>query len=193
MTEDEALKLADRTWLLRDLKQQCEANVEARVDRYLRIGHHSIVANTPFAGASAECVGLFRDGHYYGCISLSQSVGEALVWHMCRSNKWKPAENFEENVATLRRRGFIDEGVKAAFLLLWTSRDDYHHLNGSVVTERAELEELGLTKVRALATIEARVFGFSQSENGLILSHPQYWPNNGIDQPNSFLRIDPAV
>ena len=28
-------------------------------------------------------------------------MGEALVRHMCRSNQWKPAENFEENVRTL--------------------------------------------------------------------------------------------
>ena len=193
MTEDEALKLTNRVWLLRDLKKQCEATVAERVDRYLRIGHQLIVANTPFAGASAECVGLFRDGHFYGCISLSQAVGEALVRHMCRSNKWKPAENFEENVATLQRRGFIDDVIEAAFLLLWRGRDDYHHLNGNVATERAELEQLGLTKVRALGTIEAWVFEFSQGENGLILCRPQYWPNDGTSQPNAFLRIDPAV
>jgi hypothetical protein len=105
MTEDEALKLANRAWLLRDLKKQCEATVAERVGRYLLIGHQSIIANTPFAGASAECVGLFRDGHFYGCISLSQAVGEALVRHMCRSNRSRPGTS-KRSVAEAR---FIDE------------------------------------------------------------------------------------
>jgi hypothetical protein len=189
MVEDEAAGAARRTWLLRDFRNQCEASVAARVDRFLRVDHHAIVANTPFAGPSSECVGLFRDGHFYGCISLSQAVGEALVRHMCRSNQCKVAKNFEENVTTLKRRQFIDDAIESEFLQLWRDRDKYHHLNGDIVTERAELEELAFMKIRTLATVESWVFGYSQSETGLILRHPQYWPTSG-SAGNAFLRID---
>ena len=43
-------------------------------------------------------------------------MGEALVRHMCRSNQWKPAENFEENVRTLKQRDFIDDAIEAELL-----------------------------------------------------------------------------
>jgi hypothetical protein len=91
----------ERHRLIKEFEAGCQAFASERVDRYLRAQHHGIVADTPFAPASAECIDLFRDGHFYGAISLSQAVGEALVRHMCRSNQWKPAENFEENVRTL--------------------------------------------------------------------------------------------
>lgn len=117
----------ERDTLIAELVNECQSRAGERADRYLRAQHHGIVAATPFAAASAECINLFRDGHFYGAISLSQAVGEALVRHMCRANNWKPAENFEENVETLKRRGFIDDSVRAEFLKLWEQRDDYHH------------------------------------------------------------------
>jgi hypothetical protein len=189
MHEDEAAGVARRAWLLRDFRTQCEATVADRVNRHLRVDHHAIVANTPFAGPSSECVALFTDGHFYGCISLSQAVGEALVRHMCRSNHCKVAKNFEENITTLRRRQFIDDAIESEFLQLWRERDKYHHLNGNIATDRAELEELSFTKIRNLATVEAWVFAHTQGETGLILRHRQYWPTPD-SADNVFLRFD---
>lgn len=194
MAEDESAALvARRAWLLNELRQECEATAAERVGRYLRVQHQPIVADTPFASASAECMGLFRDGRFYGCISLSQAVGEALVRHMCRSNHWRPAKTFEENVGALRRRGFIDEAIEAEMLSLWQQRDEYHHLNDSIATERTALDELAIAKIRALAVIEEWVFGFCHGEAGLVLRHPQYWPRTGENQVGVFLRCDPAV
>jgi hypothetical protein len=168
---------AERNRLIDELVAECQALAGERVDRYLRAQHHGVVADTPFASASAECIDLFRDGLFYGAISLSQAVGEALVRHMCRANKWKPAENFEENVTTLKRRGFIDDRVEAELLRLWEQRDDYHHLNPTVARERATLEQLALTKIRALATVEAFVFAWAPAEGAITLLRPQYWPD----------------
>src|SRR5688572_19373881 len=144
----------ERERLVGEMVAECQTFVGERVDRYLEARHHGIVADTAFAPASAECIKLFRDGHFYGAISLSQAVGEALVRHMCRSNKWKPAENFEENVLKLKQRNFIDAAVEAQLLRLWEKRDDYHHLNPTVERDRGELEALALTKIRALGEIE---------------------------------------
>jgi len=79
----------ERSRLIAELVGECQAFAPERIDRYLRAQHHGIVADTPFAPASAECIDLFRDGHFYGAISLCQAVGEALVRHMCRANRWK--------------------------------------------------------------------------------------------------------
>ena len=79
---------------------------------------------------------------------------------MCLSNQWRPAENFEENVRTLRRRDLIDEAVEASLLRLWEDRDDYHHLNAGVARDRAALLELALIKIRALSEVEGFVFAW---------------------------------
>ena len=155
---------AERIRLVDQLLADCQSLVSERVERYLRVRHHGIVAVTPFAPASTECIELFRDGHYYGAISLSQAVGEALVRHMCRSNKWKPAENFENNVRKLRERGFVDSAVGGELLRLWEKRDDYHHLNPTVVRDRQALEDLALAKIRALSEVERFVFPWSPSD-----------------------------
>jgi uncharacterized protein YutE (UPF0331/DUF86 family) len=177
-----------REQLVSELLQECQHYAEERASRYLSIKHHGIVANTEFAAASAECIDLFRDGHYYGAISLSQAVAEALVRHMCRTSGWRPAGKFEENVQTLKRRGVIEEDVASRLVRLWERRDDYHHLNRSVATERNALEELALTKVRDLAEIERWVFGFSFRDGKLALHRPQFWPGGSSNSVPVYLR-----
>ncbi|THJ22738.1 MAG: hypothetical protein CAF45_008975 [Nitrospira sp. CG24E] len=113
---------------------------------------------------------------------------------MCRSNKWKPAENFEENVRKLSQRQFIDAAIKSELLRLWEKRDDYHHLNPTVARDRATLEELALTKVRALGQVERFVFGWSPSETpgAVRLLRPQYWLDRKEGRVSVFLR-NPSV
>lgn len=194
MDPDSLQKQVERHRLIKEFVADCQFAAEERVDRYLQAQHHGIVADTPFAPASAECIVLFRDGHFYGAISLSQAVGEALVRHMCRSNQWKPAENFEENVRKLKERGFIDAGIEAELLRLWEKRDDYHHLNPTVERDRGSLEGLALTKIRALNEMEKFVFAWGPSETpGVItLLRPQYWPGKKESQVGVFLR-NPSV
>jgi hypothetical protein len=184
----------ERERLITELVQQCHSSAPERVGRYLRARHHGIVANSPFALASAECIDLFRDGHFYGAISLSQAVGEALVRHMCFSNRWRPAENFEENVRQLKQRRFIDAGIEVELLRLWERRDDYHHLNPSVASDRTTLEDLALIKIRALGEVEQFVFAWAPSETpgAISLLRPQYWPDKSDGRVNVFLR-NPSV
>jgi hypothetical protein len=113
---------------------------------------------------------------------------------MCRSNQWKPADNFDENVRKLKQRKFIDATVEADLLRLWEKRDDYHHLNPSVARDRATLEELALTKIRALGEVERYVFAWSASDTpgSIRLLRPQYWPDQKNGRVNVFLR-NPSV
>ena len=192
MAEEAPHDNSPRTWVLRELESRFAATLGERADRYLRIGAMQIIADTSFAAASSECIGLFRDGHFYGCVALAQAVGEALVRHMCHSNNFKPGKSFEENLSKLKKRRFISDAVEADFTELWKRRDDYHHLNPSVLADREQLEGLAFAKVKALAQIEAWVFGFSPGVNGIALNNPQYWPREG-GEARAFLRSDPAV
>ena len=69
-----------------DLRQEFEQTIKDRIRRYLSVKPHGIIPNAKFAVASSECSLLFRDGHFYGCIALSQAVAEALVKYICEKN-----------------------------------------------------------------------------------------------------------
>ena len=182
-------ELVRRAQLEQLLRQDCEHGVKDRVDRFLQAQHHGIVANTGFAAASSECVDLFRDGHFYGCVSLSQAVGEALIRHVNVCNRCRPSGEFETNVRTLERRRFITAGVARSCRTLWKNRDDYHHLNPNVERDRSKLERLALSKIRCLAAIEAWVFSHSFRDGTLVIKRPQYWPNRGSGTVDVFLRF----
>jgi len=66
------------------IKQEIEQTVTYRAERYLKVKPHGIVPLTHFAPASAECTLLFRDGHFFGCIALTQAVAEAITHFLCQ-------------------------------------------------------------------------------------------------------------
>ena len=83
------------------IKQEFEQTLCSRVERYLKVKPHGIVPHTEFSPVSAECTCLFRDGHFYGSIVLSQALAEAIAKFLCQKNGWKPKRSFEKNIATL--------------------------------------------------------------------------------------------
>ena len=106
------------------IKQEFEQTLSSRVHRYLKVKPHGIVPLTEFAPVSSECTLLFRDGHFYGCIALSQAVAEAIAKFLCQKNDWKPKKNFEENITKLQTRQFISNEIKDKFPRIWEKRDD---------------------------------------------------------------------
>jgi hypothetical protein len=157
------------------INQEYEQTLQFRAQRYLKVKPHGIVPNTEFAPVSAECTLLFRDGHFYGSIALSQSVAEATIKFLCKKSGWKPKKNFEENVAKLQSRQFISNDMKEKFLRLWKNRDDYHHLNRTIETDREKLETLAYEKVTLLKEIESEIFKFSVIDGKLIPENKKYW------------------
>jgi hypothetical protein len=172
------------------IKQEFEQTLPSRVERYLKVKPHGIIPFSEFAPVSAECAPLFRDGHFYGAIALSQAVAEAIAKFLCHKNGWKPKKSFEENIAKLETRKFISKDIKKKFLLLWDKRDDYHHLNPTIETDRQKLEVLAYEKVFLLKEIESEVFKFSIVDGGLVPENKKYW----AIQPNGtvpvFLRLE---
>ncbi|MFH1628722.1 MAG: hypothetical protein ABIE47_08365 [Pseudomonadota bacterium] len=157
------------------IKQEFDQTLSSRVERYLKVKPHGIVPLTKFAPVSAECTLLFRDGHFYGAIALSQAVAEAIAKFLCQKNGWKPKKSFEENVEKLEIRQFITKHMKEKFLSLWEKRDDYHHLNPTIETDRQKLESLAYKKVSLLKKIESEVFKFSIVDGKLVPENRKYW------------------
>jgi len=171
------------------LKQEFNLMFDQRVERYLELRPHGIIPNSHFAAVSAECYSLYRDGHFYGAVSLSQSVAEALVKFLCNKNGWKPNKDFEENIKQLITRQKITQDLADIFIRLWEDRNDYHHLNPNIEQERQTLESLAKSKLTDLRTIEADLFAYSINDGKMSPKYPKYWEITGGTVP-VFLRFD---
>lgn len=170
------------------IRAEFEATYEHRVERYLEVKPHGIIPNTHFARASSECFRLYRDGHYYGCISLVQSVAEALTVFLAKKNGINSDHEYEKLIAILKSKQVITDEQATNFKIIWKKRNDYHHLNDDVSTELAELQSLAKEKIEKLKEIESEVFSFSIKQAGVITpDKPQYWRQTGSQV---FLRLD---
>ena len=176
MDEEAARKRIEQKRVEESIKQDCMGNASIRAARYLQVKPHGIISNQHFAPPSTECSYLFRDGHYYGCIALTQAVAEALVKFLCSKNSFRPARSFETNVSNLYKRQFISKEIRDAMLSIWNKRDSYHHLNHDIETDRDKLEELAKEKLVHLYEIENEIFKYTTTiEGGFKLKYPKYW------------------
>ena len=172
------------------LRQGFEATVEDRAKRYQQVKPHGIIPGHHFAAVSAEIGRLYSDGHYYGCISLCQSVAEALARFLCERNGWKAAKVFEKNLVTLQKREKITAKMGKQLLTIWKARDDYHHLNPTIERDRTKLQVMAEKKAKVLSEVESSVFGFCIKNGVLIPDQPKYWDLTA-GTGNVFLRLEP--
>ena len=192
MDQEKRSRLIEEKLTEESIRQEFGATVPDRVHRYLAVKPHEISPNQHFAAVSDECARLYRDGHFYGCIALTQAVAEAISRFLCQRNGWKPAKQYEENVGKLRTRGFISVSAANALLKMWEDRDDYHHLNPSVETDRAKLGCLAKEKALRLAEVEREVFHFEIKDGKLVPKNPKYWDMVG-DKAEVFLSPNPPM
>jgi len=191
MDEDTKRELFQQAQTADSIKQEFEQTLSERVERYLQVRPHQIIPNAPFAAPSAECSLLFRDGHFYACIALVQAVAEAIVRYICDIDFGKHDEVFEKNVERLHTRKLIDDKLQKALLKIWKNRNDYHHLNSNVKSDRDTLQKLAKEKACLLVEIESEIFRFSFGSDGSIIpKYPKYWRIRG-NQAEVFLRLEP--
>jgi hypothetical protein len=191
MDEETKRELFQRAQAANSIKQEFEQTLSERVERYLQVKPHGIIPDAPFAAPSAECSLLFRDGHFYACIALVQAVTEAIVRYACDIHFGEHDKVFEKNVEKLHTRRFIDDELYEAMLRIWKKRDDYHHLNSNVKSDRHTLERLAREKTRLLIKIESEIFKFSFGGDGSIIpKYPKYWKMRG-KKAEIFLRLEP--
>lgn len=182
-------KQVEKDQLKDTLQQEFEFSLDQRVERYLELKPHGIIPNSHFAAVSAECHLLYRDGHYYGTISLTQAMAEALVKFLCKANGWKPGGDFENNLEKLKKRGKITGDLKTKFLEIWQRRNDYHHLNPQVEQDRQKLEQLAREKLSRLKQIEEVLFAYSANNGKLVPKFPKYWDQRD-GKVAVYLRLD---
>jgi len=149
MDKEEFLKAIKRKELEETLKGNCLATIDERVSRYQELDFSQLTPNTHFAFVSVECINLYRDGYFLACTALCQAVAEAIVRLMCERSKFSSSDDYEKNVESLQKRK-IEPDCSGLFKEIWKGRNDYHHLNPEILTERSKLQDIAKSKIPTL-------------------------------------------
>jgi hypothetical protein len=195
LSKSEAISVRDQ------IREEDQVKFEQRIARVLRVRIHRIIPHVWFAVASTECRDLFRDGHFYGCICLSQSVAEGLgkfileVRHSAAKNpKGKRLIKLLKNLKSGTYNGkpmslLSDECLEAFICIEGGDRNDFHHLNKNVITDLEELGKRAEACVMALYRIESDLFGFEVNASGILTPYRrEYWPDAGKEYGQVYLR-----
>lgn len=177
MDREEISKAIKRQQLAERLKQDFIGTLDERLSRYQKLDFIKVTPNAHFAPISAECIFLYRDGHFFACIALSQAVAEAIVRLMCERSKFGASisKDYERNVENLKKRK-IQPNCSELFMEIWKDRNNYHHLNPEITTERSKLQDIAKRKIITLHKIELKVFGFTWTKDGALSPrYPKYW------------------
>jgi hypothetical protein len=212
MTDETMFGQLDAESMRQLIQEDDEGKFDQRIARLQRVRLHKMIPHLWFDAASTECRDLFRDGHFYGCVCLTQSVAEALAKFVLEVHKEKigkqrrPIELCEKPMTGKQlidrlkklkggtRNGqpvgvLSEECIEAFERIEGRDRDDFHHLNKGVATEREKLEKRAEECVAALYEIESELFGFGVDNGVLVPLQPQYWPRpDAGEQVMVFLR-----
>ena len=184
-------KVIKHAELQNTLEAECLGTINDRITRYMELDFIKVMPNEHFASVSAECILLYRDGYFFASIALCQAVAEAVVRLLCIKSGFKAGKVFEKNIDALRRRK-IEPDCNELLEEIWAQRDDYHHLNPTVPTERAKLQDIAKRKIIALHKVESEVFAFEVVGGAIKPRYHKYWDKtqNG-SYLDAFLRFEP--
>ena len=190
MDREEILKAIKRKQLEEDLRGDFLATLNERISRYQELDFIQLTPNTHFAFVSVECINLYRDGYFLACIALCQAVAEAIVRLMCERSKFTSISNeYEKNVENLHKRK-IEPDCKELYEDIWKGRNDYHHLNPTIPSEKSRLQDIAKSKIIALHRIESRVFEFKIVNGAVLPIYPKYWDFDENGMLNVYLRFE---
>ena len=157
----------ERKRIEESIKNEVLRTLSERADRFLQVRGTILVPDGPFAAPSAECVWQFRDGHYFGCIALTQAVLESVIRHIWQIKlKKKPNQegSFDKNLEALHKKKFISDEWKAKLDQTWAERHSFHHLRPTVESDQQKLEETARNTLKLLNDLEREFFGFTLRE-----------------------------
>ena len=170
--------LAERRQLEESIKNEVLRTLSDRADRFLQVRGTVLVPDGPFAAPSVECAEQFRDGHYFGCITLTQAVLEAVIRHVWQVKlKKKPNQegSFDKNLEALHKKKFISDEWKTKLEQMWAERHSFHHLRPAVEADHQKLEATARNTLKLLNELEREFFGFKLQDGIVVPDHSEYW------------------
>ena len=190
MDREKILKAIKRKRLEETMQGYFLATLNERISRYQELDFIRLTPNTHFAFVSVECINLYRDGYFLACIALCQAVAEAIVRLMCERSKCNSvSQDYEVNIQNLHKRK-IQPDCNELFKEIWKDRNDYHHLNPTIPTEKSKLQDIAKSKIIVLHKIEAKVFEFNIINGAVSPMYAKYWDFNENGMLNVYLRFE---
>lgn len=178
-TADEQLNGADEQRRIEDsITSEVQQSLSERASRFLQVRALVPIPENPFAAPSAECAKQFRDGHFYGCIALSQAVIEAIVhhvWHVKLRKRDSKISDFEKKLEALRRKGLVTDESYTGIKRMWKLRHTFQCLVQSEDSVRQELEESARSSLELLNGLEKQLFTYTIRDGILLPDNPEYW------------------
>jgi hypothetical protein len=147
------------------IKAEVLQTLSERASRFLQVRGRFLETDGPFAAPSIECAKQFRDGHYFGCIALTQVVLEAVIRHIWQVKlRKKPNQegSFEKNLSTLHEKKLISDEWKTKLEQLWANRQSFQHLRPSIDSDQQKLEEIARSSLKLLNELEHAFFSAAQ-------------------------------
>ena len=190
MDREKVLKAIERKRLEETMQGYFLATLNERISRYQELDFIKLTPNTHFAFVSVECINLYRDGYFLACIALCQAVAEAIVRLMCERSKFNSiSQDYEVNIENLHKRK-IRPDCNDLFKEIWKDRNNYHHLNPTIPTEKSKLQDIAKSKIIVFHKIEAKVFEFNIINGAVSPMYTKYWDFNENGMLNGYLRIE---
>lgn len=143
------------------IKAEVMQTLSDRATRFLQVRETFFVPDGPFAAPSVECAKQFRDGHYFGCIALTQVVQEAVIRHIWQINLNKKPNHegsFEKNLEALHKKKIISDEWKIKLDQIWVDRHSFQHLRPSIESDQQKLEETARKNLNLLNELERLFF-----------------------------------
>lgn len=182
--QDESFRRED---LKRGMRETLDQTIEARVDRYLELAHQGIIPNHHFAGASSECIDLYRDGYLLSAVMVSQSVADGIWRFVLERNQTEPNRDRPAVAAVLVQRGILSAECAEAFARIWCSfRNDVHHMNPSVTA--VPIREIARRNLIDLAVVEREIFAVKFANGKIVPVQSRYWDLQADGTTSVFLR-----
>ena len=174
----------------KQLRSVFEMELASSIQRADKTEVIAIIPNHYFSAASSEIREMFIAGYFMGAITLSQSVAEGLSRFLCERNKLHryPKKDHLKRVALLQSVKVITPESKTAFDKIAEWRNDFHHMNENIKTNRSELEIKAKLNIDCLFQIEKEIFNYSVSKGKIIPIYPQYWDISPDGTTKAFLR-----
>ncbi len=165
----------DFEFLEQQLRAAFEAQLPYQIARAARTKALEIRPAHYFSRAAIECKDMFVAGHYVGCISLCQSVAEALARFLC-TVKGVRGNAVLDKVAKLKKHGVITPEIREAFRTIYAhDRNIFHHLDENIETDNSTLGARAEQCVTALYQIESELFAYCLHDGKIVPKHPEFW------------------
>lgn len=165
-----------REGIRRDLLLQAEQSIDERIDRWLEVSHQPLIGLHHFSAASTECLQLYRDGYFIGCIMVAQAVCEGIGSFVAARNVIRQAsgEKKQEMVRRMNLLGIVSTSFCEAFDRIQGSfRNDFHHMNPCV--DQRDVRRISRANILDLAAIENEVFEVDVVDGAIRPVRPKYW------------------